>query len=80
VNLRSVRDLLNPNLFDLRSVKRFLVETAHHTNARIGQCLAVLPTELYQDDPKLFDPQQLANSIAGSFQQSLNIDGRAGIV
>jgi len=73
-------DLLNPNLFDLRYVKRFLVETAHHTNTRIGQRLAVLLTERHQDDPALFDPQQLANSIAGSFQQPLTIDGRAGIV
>ena len=40
---QKVRDLLNPNLFDLRYVKRFLVETAHHTNARIGQREDVLP-------------------------------------
>ena len=71
-------DALNPDLFDLRYVKRFLVETADHTNNRIGQRLAELLTEWQQDDSTLFVPQELANSISNSFQQSLTIDGCAG--
>ncbi len=51
---------LDPQLSDLRYVKRFLVETADHTNNRIGQRLAVLLTERYQDDPTLFIPQEQA--------------------
>jgi hypothetical protein len=69
---------LNPDLFDLRYVKRFLVETADHTNNRIGRRLAELLTERYQDDSTLFDPQVSADSISKSFQQSLTIAGRAG--
>jgi hypothetical protein len=72
-------DTLDPNLFDLRYVKRFLVETADHTNNRIGQRLAQLLTERHQDDSTLFVPQELADSISGSFQQSLTIDGFAGV-
>jgi hypothetical protein len=66
---------LNPDLSDLRYVKRFLVETADHTNNRIGQRIADLLTERHQDDSTLFVPQELANSISRSFQQSLTIDG-----
>jgi hypothetical protein len=69
---------LNPGLSDLRYVKRFLVETADHTNHRIGRRLADLLTERYQDDSTLFAPQALADSISKSFQQSLTISGFAG--
>ena len=69
---------LNPDLSDLRYVKRFLVETADHTNNRIGQRIADLLTERHQDDSTLFVPQELANSISRSFQQSLTIDGLTG--
>ena len=69
---------LDPQLSDLRYVKRFLVETADHTNNRIGQRLAVLLTERYRDDPTLFVPQERANAISTAFQQSLTIDGFAG--
>ena len=72
--------ILSPNLSDLRYVKRFLVETANHTNNRIGLRLAELLTERYQDDATLFVPQELADSISGSFQQSLTINGFAGSV
>ena len=71
-------DTLNPDLFDLRYVKRFLVEIADHTNNRIGQRLAELLTERHQDDSTLFVPQELAASISSSFQQSLTIDGCTG--
>ncbi len=71
---------LDPNLFDLRYVKRFLIETADHTNDRIGQRLADLLTERHQDDSTLFVPQELADSISGRFQQSLSINGFAGVV
>jgi hypothetical protein len=71
-------DTLDPELSDLRYVKRFLVETADHTNNRVGQRLAVLLTERHQDDPTLFVPQKQADSISTAFQQSLTIDGFAG--
>jgi hypothetical protein len=69
---------LNPDLFDLRYVKRFLVETANHTNDRIGRRLASLLTERYGDDSTLFDRQNLADNISQTFQQSLPIDGYTG--
>jgi hypothetical protein len=72
-------DTLDPDLSDLRYVKRFLVETADHTNNRVGQRLAALLTERHLDDPTLFVPQELANSISSRFQQSLTINGFAGI-
>jgi hypothetical protein len=71
-------DTLNPTLADLRYVKRLLVETANHTNNRIGRRLAELLTERYQDDLTLFDSQKLADAISESFQQSLTIDGVVG--
>jgi hypothetical protein len=72
------RSALNPHLSDLRYVKRFLVETADHTNDRIGRRLADLLTERYNDDSTLFAPQALADSISNSFQQSLTIAGFSG--
>lgn len=72
--------VLSPNEFDLLYVKRFLVETANHINKRIGTRLAALLTERHQDDPTLFDPQELADSISQSFQQPLTIDGKRGTV
>ena len=69
---------LSPDRFDLRYVKRFLVETANHTNRRIGQRLAGLLTERYQEDATLFDRQTLANTISRWFQQCLTIDGCTG--
>ncbi len=69
---------LNPDLSDLRYVKRFLVETANRTNNRIGTRLAGLLTERHQDDPTLFPPTKLADSISSSFQQSLTISGFVG--
>src|ERR1700687_4505058 len=58
----------------------FLVETADHTNNRIGQRLAVLLTERHQDDSTLFVQQEMADSISRSFQQSLTIDGFVGTI
>jgi hypothetical protein len=69
---------INPSLSDLRYVKRFLVETAKHTNDRIGRRLAGLLTERHQDDATLFDPQQWSDRISLSFQQALTIDGVSG--
>ena len=69
---------LDPQLSDLRYVKRFLVETADHTNNRIGQRLALLLTERHQEDPTLFVPQKQADSISTAFQQPLAIAGFAG--
>ena len=79
VKAKVTRDTtLNPDLFDLRYVKRFLVETANHTNDRVGQRLASLLTERSQDDSTLFDRQDLADNISRYFQQSLSIDGHTG--
>ena len=69
---------LNPSLSDLRYVKRFLVETAKHTNDRIGRRLAELLTERHQNDATLFDPQEWADRISLSFQQTLTINGVSG--
>lgn len=69
---------LSPSRFDLRYVKRFLVETAVHTNQRIGQRLAALLSELHADNPTLFVPQTLADAISVSFQQPLIVAGALG--
>lgn len=69
---------LSPSRFDLRYVKRFLVETAVHTNQRIGQRLASLLSELHADNPTLFIPQTLADAISVSFQQPLIVAGALG--
>lgn len=71
-------NMLNPTLSDLRYVKRFLVETANHTNNRIGHRLAELLTERHQDDATSFVAQEMADSISGSFLQPLTIDGVTG--
>ncbi len=71
---------LTPSLFDLRYVKRFLVETAFHTNQRIGQRLASLLSDLYADNGTLFVPQDVADTISVSFQQRLTVAGTLGAV
>ena len=70
----------NPDIFDLRYVKRFLMETANHTNDRVGVRLALLLTELHADDHSLFDPQATADSISASFQKALTVAGAPGVV
>ncbi len=69
---------ISPDISDLRYVKRFLVETANHTNNRIGLRLAELLTELYTDDNTLFDPQATANAVSSGFQQALTVAGSVG--
>lgn len=71
-------ELINPDLRDLRYVKRFLVETADHTNNRVGTRLAALLSELHADDPHLFDPQEKADAVSVSFQHSLTVAGAVG--
>jgi hypothetical protein len=72
-------ETLDPTLLDLRYVKRFLSETAEHTNERIARRLADMLTERHQDDRTLFDPQEMALSIANSFEVWLKIAGCHGI-
>ncbi len=71
---------INPDLRDLRYVKRFLVETAEHTNRRVGFRLATLLTERHAEDPGLFIPQATADETSVKFQMSLNVGGAAGIL
>jgi hypothetical protein len=59
-------------------VKRFLFETAQHTNQRIGHRLAGLLTEIHQVDSTLFDAQAKADAISQQFGIALTINGRVG--
>lgn len=70
---------LSPTLRDLRYVKRFLFETADHTNNRIGKRLAILLSELHMDNPMLFVPQDVADSVSVCFQQPLTVAGAVGV-
>jgi hypothetical protein len=70
---------LAPTTDDLQYVKRFLSETASHTNQRIGVRLADLLTEFHQADPALFDAQDKANELSRQFAVPLTVDGRVGV-
>lgn len=70
--------LLAPTKEDLRYVKRFLFETARHTNERIGQRLAELLTEIQQSDAGLFDAQRKAHEISYQFGLVLAVHGKVG--
>ncbi len=74
----AVGTLLAPTKEDLRYVKRFLFETARHTNRRIGQRLAELLTEIHQADSELFDARSVADKISTQFGLALTIHGEAG--
>ena len=69
---------INPDLHDLRYVKRFLVETADLTNTRVGLRLASLLTERHTEDSQLFTPQTIADAVSANFQMSLSVGGAAG--
>ena len=71
-------NVLAPTKEDIRYVKRFLFETAQHTNQRISGRLAELLTEIHQDDSTLFDAQAKADAISQQFGIPLTISGHAG--
>jgi hypothetical protein len=71
---------LAPTTDDLQYVKRFLSETASHTNQRIGVRLADLLTEFHQADPTLFDAQDKANELSRQFAIPLTVDGHVGVI
>ncbi|HVX13587.1 MAG TPA: hypothetical protein VHC22_20555 [Pirellulales bacterium] len=71
---------LTPSIDDLRYVKRFLTETANHTNQRVGTRLADVLTNFHQADPTLFDAQEKANEISARFARSLTVSLQAGVL
>jgi hypothetical protein len=71
---------LAPTMADIRYVKRFLSETANHTNERIGKRLAELLTFFHQQDAALYDAQAKADEISGQFAMPLSVGGHAGAV
>ncbi len=71
---------LSPSTEDLRYVKRFLTETALHTNQRVGSRLAQLLDGFHQVDPTLFDAQVKANELSQRLTFSVTINGRVGVV
>jgi hypothetical protein len=71
---------LSPTADDLKYVKRFLKETADHTNQRVGQRLAHLLGQIHAADPALFDAQEMANEVSQRFTFSVTIDGHSGVV
>jgi hypothetical protein len=72
--------LLEPTADDLRSVKRFLSETATWMNATVGTLLASALTIIHHQDPALFAVQQVANDASQRFGYSVTVDGAAGVV
>jgi hypothetical protein len=72
--------ILQPNHADLRYVKRFLLEAAINTNARVGDRLASLLTEIYTSNSRLFAPEEIANRVSSRFGYSLTVAGVAGTV
>ena len=71
---------LSPQLQDLSYVKRFLSETAAHTNQRVGQRLAEVLSRLHAADPTLFDAQMMADEVSQRFAYSVTINGVAGTI
>ena len=71
---------LSPSTDDLRHVKRFLSETAAHTNQRVGTRLAQLLEEFHVADPALFDAQLTANQVSQRFAFSVTIHGCVGVL
>jgi hypothetical protein len=71
---------LAPTTEDLRYVKRFLSETATHTNERVGTRLAELLGTFHVADPTLFDAQTIADQVSQRFTFPVTIHGHAGVV
>ncbi|MBI3465902.1 MAG: hypothetical protein HY000_23035 [Planctomycetes bacterium] len=71
---------LSPSRQDLRYVKRFLSETALHTNRRVVTRLADLLTKFHSADPTLFDAQKKADEVSRRFDLSATIAGRVGVL
>jgi hypothetical protein len=69
---------LSPTAEDLRFAKRFLVETAKHTNQRVAARLGELLTAFIQADGGLFDAQEKANEVSRKLAVSVSIHGQAG--
>lgn len=71
---------LSPSTEDLRYLKRFLSETAIHTNQRVGTRLAQILEAFHLADPTLFDGQLMANHVSQRFAFSVTIHGFTGVV
>lgn len=69
-----------PSVDDLRYVKRFLSETAVHTNQRVGLRLAHLLSSFHLIDLALFDAQAKADEVSQRFAMSVMINGFRGAI
>jgi hypothetical protein len=69
---------LAPTADDLRYANRFLIETARHTNERVGRRLAELLTSFHQGDAGLFNAQEKADQVSRKFALSLTVGGQSG--
>jgi hypothetical protein len=72
------RQVIVPTRKDLRYLKRFLDESAHRANERIGKRLAELLTDLHAADPTLFTPRQTADRLTRLFGLPLTVAGATG--
>jgi hypothetical protein len=70
---------LSPSTADLRYVKRFLTETALHTNERVGRRLAQLLEGFHVAEPGLFDAQVRANEVSRRLAMAVTIHGCVGV-
>lgn len=66
-----------PTRDDLRSVKRFLDETADSINDRVAHRLATCLGELHAADNGLFVPAQEAAALASKFNRPMTVAGHA---
>jgi hypothetical protein len=72
--------VLSPTRDDLRFVMRFLLETAIHTNSRVGLRLVALLSAIHHADSGLFDAQARANEVSRQFNLPLTVAGCAGVL
>jgi hypothetical protein len=67
-----------PNKTNIAWLKLFLNDTAEDCNVRIGGRLAELLTFVHANAPALFDPQAMADRLAGIFHCELQVSGVTG--
>jgi hypothetical protein len=71
---------LSPSTDDLRYVRRFLEETAVHTNERVGMRLAQLLEAFHVAEPGLFDAQRRADEVSQRLALAVTIHGCVGVL
>ncbi|WP_165221012.1 hypothetical protein [Aquisphaera insulae] len=74
-----IQHVLSPTRLDLIYVGRFLSETAHSVNRRVGSRLAEILTALHLENPALFNATKKAGDLSGALGFQVTVNGAAGI-